>query len=235
MQKPSPMVFFCRLSLDLSHKMWLKKFNPWPLVTICCICFKIDEPRTRHKPQQNQCSAGLSISATCTKRYRRMPATTSTRLNVSEMKTVSSPCRLRNMSIKVASSSSVSASASSSSSPPSSSSSSSSSQIWSLKLDLDIKYIYIILFYLYIYIYILHLFWMLTNNSSCCFKKCFSATPLHLSNIQLQIAVGFHVVQTCHQGVRPWPMDKPRLLGVPVAAKSQNSPAIMSEYIYIYI
>ena len=147
----SNVFFFGRLSLDLSHKMWLKKFNPWPLVTICCICFKIDEPRTRHKPQQNQCSAGLSISATCTKRYRRMPATTSTRLNVSEMKTVSSPCRLRNMSIKVASSSSssVSASASSSSSPPSSS----SSQIWSLKLDLDIKYIYIyiILFYLYIY------------------------------------------------------------------------------------
>ena len=69
-------------------------------------------------------STGLSISATCTKRYRRMPATTSTRLNVSEMKTLSSPCRLRNISIKV-------------------SSSSSSSQIWSLKLDLDIKYIYI--------------------------------------------------------------------------------------------
>ena len=161
MQKPSPMFFFfCRLSLDLSHKMWLKKFNPWPLVTICCICFKIDEPRTRHKPQQNQCSAGLSISATCTKRYRRMPATTSTRLNVSEMKTVSSPCRLRNMSIKVASSSSssssVSASASSSSSPPSSSSS--SSQIWSLKLDLDIKYIYIYIILFYLFIYILHLF-----------------------------------------------------------------------------
>ena len=75
-------------------------------------------------------STGLSISATCTKRYRRMPATTSTRLNVSEMKTLSSPCRLRNISIKV-------------------SSSSSSSQIWSLKLDLDIKYIYMIL---YIYI-----------------------------------------------------------------------------------
>ena len=59
------------------------------------------------------------------------------RLNVSEMKTVSSPCRLRNISIKVASSSSSSAAAAASS----------SSQIWSLKLDLDIIYI---LYYIYI-------------------------------------------------------------------------------------